>query len=487
MKSVLICFILSCFLLPKVSFSQESEGALDKMLAFPKKFLSDVDKKTSSLEGQVTQVSTSYLKRLSKQENKLKKKLAKTDSSEAARLFPNGMQTRYDSYIKNIRSDSGMNNKEFSGIYYPNTDSLQMSLAFLKANPQLLSKANISSAQLDAAMNKLSVLQGKLNYSGQINDFVAQRKQQFQQLLAKYTNLPNGIKNAYSNYQKQAAYYSDQIKAYKESLNDPDKVMNMAMAVLYKVPSFNHFVKSNSVLSGLFPGSPNIDSTTATQGIQTRKQVQDMLNEKMGTQGMTGISKMQSNMQSAQGMVDGLRDKLNASGGNDLNMPDFQLNDQRSKSFLHRIEYGANLQTTRNSYFFPITTDLAVSVGYRLNKSNIVGFGLAYKIGWGPDIHHIQLSSQGVGVRSFADIKIKKTFFLSGGFEYNYQQPFNPLHLLDYGLQNWTKSGLIGVSQIVPLKSKFLKKSKIQLLWDFLSYQQIPKTQPFIFRVGYSF
>ncbi len=36
-------------------------------------------------------------------------------------------------------------------------------------------------------------------------------------------------------------------------------------------------------------------------------------------------------------------------------------------------------------------------------------------------------------------------------------------------------------------KEQGLQKTKVQLLWDILSYQQVPKAQALKFRVGYSF
>ncbi|MBS1918297.1 MAG: hypothetical protein JST87_18670, partial [Bacteroidetes bacterium] len=143
-------------------------------------------------------------------------------------------------------------------------------------------------------------------------------------------------------------------------------------------------------------------------------------------------------------------------------------------------------QTTKSSTFFPTTTDIGVSLGYKINDQNVIGIGSSYKIGWGTDIKHINLSSQGIGLRSFIDLQIKKSFFASGGFEYNYQQPFYSIADL-HTFSNWQQSGLIGISKIVSLNTKVFKKTKLQLLWDFLSYQQIPKTQPFKFRIGYNF
>jgi hypothetical protein len=43
------------------------------------------------------------------------------------------------------------------------------------------------------------------------------------------------------------------------------------------------------------------------------------------------------------------------------------------------------------------------------------------------------------------------------------------------------------VTKTVSMKSTVFKKTQISILWDFLSYEQVPRTPPFLFRVGYSF
>jgi hypothetical protein len=169
-----------------------------------------------------------------------------------------------------------------------------------------------------------------------------------------------------------------------------------------------------------------------------------------------------------------------------MDMPDFKPNDQKTKTFWKRIEYGVNFQTTHNNYYFPTVTDLGLSLGYKLGHSNFVGVGASYKLGWGNGIQHVALSSHGVELRSFLEIKIKGSFSATGGFEYNYTTPFTSFQDIRQ-IQRWTQSGLIGISKTVSMKSRFFKQTKLQLLWDFLSYQQVPKTQPVLFRIGYNF
>jgi hypothetical protein len=84
------------------------------------------------------------------------------------------------------------------------------------------------------------------------------------------------------------------------------------------------------------------------------------------------------------------------------------------------------------------------------------------------------------------DVKIKGSFFLSGGLELNHTTPFGTYQQLRHW-DDWTTSGLVGITKTVSMKSRMFKKTKVQLLWDFLSYQQVPRTQAVIFRIGYIF
>ena len=167
-------------------------------------------------------------------------------------------------------------------------------------------------------------------------------------------------------------------------------------------------------------------------------------------------------------------------------MPDFKPNDQKTKTFWKRLQYGTDFQTTRNSYMFPMTTDFGLSIAYNLGHNNLLGVGASYKLGWGNGIQHIAFSNQGVGLRSFLQIKIQGTFSATGGFEYNYNTPFTAYQQIKL-LQDWTKSGLIGVTKTISIKNRVFKNTSVSLLWDFLSYQQVPQTQPFLFRIGYTF
>ncbi|MCW3110034.1 MAG: hypothetical protein JWQ09_4540, partial [Segetibacter sp.] len=127
--------------------------------------------------------------------------------------------------------------------------------------------------------------------------------------------------------------------------------------------------------------------------------------------------------------------------------------------------------------------DLALTAGYKLNDKSVIGIGASYKLGWGSGWQHIKLTNEGIGLRSYIDMKLKGSIWISGGYEQNYQGAFTKIDQLK-DVSAWQTSGLLGLTK----KYKIGKKTNnLQLLWDFLSYQQEPKRQAILFRVGYVF
>jgi hypothetical protein len=105
-------------------------------------------------------------------------------------------------------------------------------------------------------------------------------------------------------------------------------------------------------------------------------------------------------------------------------------------------------------------------------------------MGWGKDIQHIDITHQGVGLRSFLEYKLKGSFWMSGGMEWNYRNSFNNVEELK-NYTGWQQSALLGVSKKYKIGQKF--KGNVQLLYDFLWKKQVPVTEAIKFRMGYNF
>jgi hypothetical protein len=126
--------------------------------------------------------------------------------------------------------------------------------------------------------------------------------------------------------------------------------------------------------------------------------------------------------------------------------------------------------------------NIGLGVGYKLNDKSAVGAGIAYKLGMGT-IEHISFSHQGIGLRSYLDYKLKKAICVTGGYEMNYNAAFKNIEQLR-SYSAWQRSGLVGLSKKYSIGKN--KKGEMKVLWDFLSYSQMPRTTPLIFRMGYS-
>jgi hypothetical protein len=469
------------------SHAQTVDSAITKLTNFPSKFFGRINRETSSLNHQLTRQTERYLRRMARKEAKLRAQLYKTDSVKAAALYPQDPRQQYAALIQKFKQDSSRVFTSMGPEYLARADSLQVALSFLNKNPDLVNASPALQAKMQASLASFQQLQAKLQAADAVKQFIQARKARIQQMLSSFTHLPSGITNAVAGYKKQAYYYADQVKAYRAMLNDPGKMAQTAIALASRVPAFSGFMKKNSFLEGLLGVPPGYGTSKAVEGLQTRSQVMAMIRSKIGSSS-AGAASMQNSINSAKADIAKLQNKLSklGGGGGGMDVPDFKPNDQHSKTLLDRLQYGFNFQTTQGSYYFPNYSDIGLSLGYNLGHFNSVGIGASYKLGLGTGWQHIAFSSQGIGLRSYFDLHLKKSWSATGGYELNYLQPFSSFKDIRQ-LTGWTQSGLIGMEKTISLKSTVLKKTNVQLLWDFLSYSQVPQQQPIILRVGYGF
>lgn len=441
------------------------------------KYISSISEKSDKISSALDKQTKKYLNRLQKEEVRINRKLSKIDSIAAKNIFTDSKK-KYEDIKKDLENKSA-NLLKSSGHYFPFLDSATTSLKFLETNSPAFGKVSGNVTQVKAALGKVHDLEDEFKQAENVQEFIRQRKEYLKEQLANY-NFGSFLKN----YNQQAYYYAQQVNEYKAAMDDPSKLEKKALGILNQIPAFQDFMKKNSMLAGLF-NIPEDYASMGVAGLQSRADVQQLIQSRISMMGASGSQTAQANMMDAQSQLSQLRNKFmqTGSGGE---MPDFKPNDQKTKTFLKRLQYGMNVQTLHSTYYFPTTTDIGFSVGYKINDKNTIGFGGSTKIGWGTDYKHIAVTGQGLGIRSFMDLKIKGSFYASGGFEYNYQKVFSSFRQLP-DIHTWQQSGLIGISKMVSIKSAVVKQTKLQLLWDFLSYYQIPRSQPIKFRIGYNF
>ncbi|HQW84676.1 MAG TPA: hypothetical protein PK987_09455, partial [Ferruginibacter sp.] len=371
---------------------------------------------------------------------------------------------------------------EYKTKYNEYRDKLTTSIKYLEDQKDKLNKNLIQ--PITTAKKKLDKLEQDITNTEAVEAFIKERKKQLVNEAIKYI----GKSKYLTKIDKEAYYYIETLRNYKELFSDKKKAEQLAGKILNKIPAFKSFIQKNSMLAALFrmPGDGSINSQSLA-GLQTRIDVQSLIQNRIAASGPNAGDILKRRIQQGQAELNQLKDKIiNAGGGSsDANIPGFKPNTQKSKTFLQRLQYGSNIQFTKNNSLLPATADIAMEVGYKLNDKSVIGIGAGYKMGLG-NIQKISITHQGIGIRSFIDWKLKKQFFVSGGFEMNYNAQFkNITQLKNYN--SWQQSGLIGITKKINIKTKFFNATSIRLLYDLMYRQHNPVSQPVLLRTGYNF
>ncbi len=459
----------------------QTDSITQSLKQLPERYLSQITDKVSSIDKKLSKQTLRILRKFDKEQLRIKKKIMLRDSMQSNNLLVNSTQKIEELQNEFINMPDKAINK-LNGAYNAYIDTLKTSLKFLQQKGEgLTNKSKEISDKLKKATSKINILDGKLQKAEEIKKYLRERKTALRQQLESY-----GMVKELRKIEKATYYYGEYVKEYKEILKDRKKLERKAMAILYSTPIFKKFVAENSLLAGFFKlpsnGSDNIVVPTIP-GVQTRASVNNIIQTSISSGGPNAMTRVQEQIRGAQAELNLLKQKIAQYGSADAEVPSFRPNSQKTKSFLKRLEYGANIQFGKSNSLMPSTSDIALSLGYKINDKSSVGIGASYKMGLGKGWNNIRLTSEGIGLRSYIDWKIKAGFYLSGGYEQNYNSSFrNIIELKQYSA--WQTSGLIGITKKLKLKGS--KSTKIQLMYDFLSYQHVPSTQPFIFRTGIS-
>ena len=353
-----------------------------------------------------------------------------------------------------------------------------------KADTGTLGEAGITHSGLDKALTLKATLQRLdtlVNNTEAVQQFIKERKQQLIDQSIQYIGKSKWLQKI----NKESYYYIETLRNYREIFNDPKKAEETALTILNKIPAFQEFIRKNSMLASLF-AVPGGGAGPSLAGLQTRASVQNLIQQQFGS-GPNAMAALRDNVQAAQAQLNQLKDRiLQAGGGSSADdLPDFKPNNQKAKTFLQRIELSTNLQHQRSSSFLPVTSDIGLSVGYKLNDRSVAGIGASGRLGWGKSIQQLRITGEGASMRTFFNWKLKSkgSFWLSGGAELNYQARFYSTAILN-NFNNWQQSALIGVMKKYSVGKKL--KGSMSLLYDALYNQQVPVRQPVVFRVGYS-
>ena len=474
MRYARLYLLLITLLLSFVCKAQE-DSLRHALQQFPERSVSAINDKIAAIDKKLSKQTIKALRKFERQEAKLQRKLAAKDSTL------NTIKEKTQKLEQLQNEFTSMPDKaitKLQGEYNAYLDTLKTTFKFLQQKGDAIGKSKELQNKLAQATSKLNILEGKLQKAEEIKKYLRERKETLRGQLEKF-----GMVKQLKQIEKTTYYYNEYIKEYKTILKDRKKMEQKAMALLYSTPIFKKFVEKNSLLASLFripsaSSGSNGAALPVLQGLQTRVSTQQMMQDRIATGGPNALAQVRQQIQAAQGELSKLKDKIAKYGSADAEIPSFKPNSQKTKGLFKRLTYEANIQFSKSNKLLPSQSDIALGVGYKLNDKGVIGVASSVKLGLGTGWNNIKLSTQGIGLRSYLDWKIKGNFYASGGYEQNYYSQIN-------NYSPWQSSGLVGISK--KLKIKGNRSAKFQLLYDFLCYKHVPVTQPFIFRTGFSF
>jgi hypothetical protein len=406
-----------------------------------------------------------YLKdveqRMQKVQMDFEKKLDKKKASiikEEQRL--NALVSRFDSSL----GDFG--NKLISKIvplkgqtYLPLFDSLTTSFNLMK-------KLNLAeNEQVESSLNVLRGVQKNFEQAQFFHDQMTSRIQMLKERLLKVGKIKE-----LKDLQQKAFYYQQQLNEYKSMLDKPDVIISKTLQVFQRSKVFKDFFARNSQLGQMFmiPGSSGWEDFSGNSNLQTINATSKLLKEKVGIDTKTFLSQKQNGANGSENVINDLSMITQLKRKEDSTLFAFiKPNRMRDQALIKRIEFGVNAQTKRSGYF-PATIDFAATAAYKLSDRKSFGLGLSYKLGLGTLFKDVEISHQGLGLRSFVDMKWKAGLSVTGGYELNYLTEIRSIAGLKE-LSAWQQSGLVGISRRFKANGKL--DGNVQLLWDFLSYR----------------
>lgn len=472
-------YISILFILAFYYGKAQSDSTLIQLQEIPIRYIKEVDNKIDKYSTRITNKTEKTLAKLSRWENKLKPIIEKANPEVATRLFGEGKMT-FTVLLQKMK-DGEQVAANYRASYDEYKDKLATNLKYLEQQQQNLNAKLV--APIKSANKKIKELDEDEKQQQFVQAFIKERKKELIDESLKYI----GKSKYLTKINKESYYYIETIKNYKELFKEPKKAEQTAINILNKIPAFKNFIQQYSILASLFGSPAGATSPAAMAGLQTRASVNALVQNQIAIGGPNAQQYMQQNIAAAQAELTKLKDKILKAGGNssDAEMPNFKPDATKTKTFKQRLELGSNIQIIRNNNLLPATADLGFSVGYKINSKATAGLGLSYKAGLG-SFQRISLTHQGIGFRSYGDWRIKRQFFVSGGYEMNYNAAFKNIQQLQ-NYNDWQPSGLIGITKKMNIKTKLTKQTKLQLLYDLLAREHMPASQPLIFRVGYNF
>lgn len=487
MQQRIFFLILACFLtITSATSAQENEQVYIQGKRYLDINIHSLDKYAKRMERTQKQL----LNKLKRKEQRLARRLRRTDSVAYARLKNDPLT--YDSIAKLARHpDSATLAARTLKGGQKAVDSLKGVYNFLQGKAGKVTgalnsglgaagSAGVNSPELSGYSSELNGLQGRLSYDQYITDLTSKR--------ALNLNSIAGSNSTVTGMQKELYYAKAKIGEWKKIADDPSLLEEKALEYLQGTKGFDLSMNQSTGSPSPFGGAGGGLSVDDLEkmGYQTKRQLNAALQQKFGgnLQGIQAsagkeLDKWQND---AKGLESDLKStKQGLQSLKHTQKPKFKINPMRGLPFWQRIEKQYGFQTMRaavnpDGTNKPATLTLSAGAAYRQTPKLSIGLALAADIGLGQNWNSIRFSFEGLGARSFITWQWQYGIGLYGGYERTWKEsafknkpeqtnPSAPvIEPSVHNKDNYSEAVVLGLTKRYRINSKW--NGSIQVLYD---------------------
>lgn len=243
MLKLLPIFFIIMLLCNSTASAQKIDSTLESLESLqqiPVKYINAIDSKIDIYSNRVMDKTEKTLTKLSKWEDKIHELLQEVNPEAAQKLFGNNQLT-FRTLLQKFQEGKEIG-LQYRSQYNEYRDKLTAGIKYLDSQKTNLNQKLV--LPLKKAGKKMEDLNDLEDKNEATQQFIKQRKKQLIDEAIQYI----GKSKYLIKINKEAFYYVETLRNYKELFNDPAKGEEVLKVILNKIPAFQQFVQKTVCL-----------------------------------------------------------------------------------------------------------------------------------------------------------------------------------------------------------------------------------------------
>ncbi len=431
-----------------------------------KNSLAKTQKRTTRFIKSAKKSKKTNYKKLIRIETKLKRRLCKTNPKLADEIF-NPKIYRLAPYHNKYSNDTKGKSIQFNDL-----NQAKLSLDYVDMNTCIRS-SSLQDSKIKKYKTNFKDLNTTIEKAESDQNFYDSRNQQLQDAFINNKD----HKKLITKYSKTSFYNGQKLNDLKQMFAKESTIENEILSTFENDKSFQEFAKFNSYLKTIEFDKNKLNNI---DGIPTIDDAKNSLEASLNKSSVNSISLLDKKNSLS---IDSLKaSKQNFTKKLKSNRFYFKPNLLKTKPFKDRIDFQFDFAFRNSNLMQPKGGDLSLGASYQIRQNISAGLSGSYSFGIQNKIKDLLITSESLGIRSFAFYSITEILKIQIGYEMT-NTTFNYKFFKNYSFKNGVAP--IGIRVVNPTKSK--NKEFFTIQYNLFRNTSVPPTSAIIYRIGLTF